>query len=160
MIDFNAGVLSGKALGNVFLGENIKNYINELYAGYKVSYFEYFLPDDERRLAYTINDTMTIAALANGTIISIGGNVNYKGRYNNILQTGQTMRDIIKLTYKQRVFNGCIIINDDFGFSFELPAPYDEIADSIAYVPLDLVLNEIRVADYSDWNFKKQNAER
>ncbi|BFT81930.1 hypothetical protein [Enterobacter pseudoroggenkampii] len=59
------------------------------------------------------------------------------------------------MTNKQRIFNGFIIINDDFGFSFELPALYDEIADSIAHVPLDLAFNEIRVADYSDWNPQK-----
>ena len=113
------------------------------------------MPDDKKRLAYIVDDTMTIATLEDGTIISIGCNVNYKGRYNKILQTGQTMGEIIGLTYKQRIFNGCFIINDDFGFSFELPAPYDKIADSIAHVPLDLVLNEIRVADYSDWNPQK-----
>lgn len=142
-------------LGNVFLGENISKYMNELYTGFKVNYFDYFLPDDEKRLAYIVDDTITIATIEDGTIISIGCNVSYKGRYNNILQTGQTMRQIIDLTNKQRIFNGFIIINDDFGFSFELPAPYDEIADSIAHVPLDLVLNEIRVADYSDWNPQK-----
>ena len=27
MIDFNADILSGRALGNVFLGENISKYI-------------------------------------------------------------------------------------------------------------------------------------
>ncbi|ELE9728147.1 hypothetical protein RM407_001778 [Enterobacter kobei] len=155
MIDFNADILSGSSLGNVFLGENISKHISELYADYKITYFDYLLPDDEKRLAYIVDDTMTIATLEDGTIISIGCNVNYKGRYNNILQTGQTMREIIELTYKQRIFNGCVIINDDFGFSFELPAPYDEIADNIAHIPLDLVLNEIRVADYSDWNPKK-----
>lgn len=152
MIDFGADIVSGRAMGNVFLGADINDYMNELYSGHKVTYFEYILPDDEKRQAYIIDDTMTIATLANGKIISIGCNVNYKGMYNNILQTGQTMKEIIDLTYKQRIFNGCVIINDDFGISFELPAPYDEIADSIAHVPLDLALNEIRVADYSDWN--------
>lgn len=155
MINFYADILSGRALGNVFLGENISKYMNELYDDFKVTYFDYFLPDGEKRLAYIVGDTMTIATLEDGTIISIGCNVNYKGRYNNILHTGQTMREIIELTCKQRIFNDCIIVNDDFGFSFELPAPYDEIADSIAHIPLDLILNEIRVADYSDWNPQK-----
>ena len=78
MIDFNADILSGRALGNVF-GDNISKYISELYAGYKVTYFDYFLPDDKKRLAYIVDDTMTIATLEDGTIISIGCNVNYKG---------------------------------------------------------------------------------
>lgn len=37
MIDFNADILSGRALGNVFLGENISKYMNELYTGFKVN---------------------------------------------------------------------------------------------------------------------------
>lgn len=116
MIDFYADILSGRALGSVYLGENISKYMNELYTDFKVNYFDYFLPDDEKRLAYIVDDTITIATLEDGTIFSIGCNVSYKGRYNNILQTGQTMRQIIDLTNKQRIFNGFIIINDDLVF--------------------------------------------
>lgn len=73
--------------------------MNELYANLKVNYFDYFLPEDEKRLAYILDDIMTIATLKYGATISIGCNVNYKGRYNNILRTDQTKRQIIELTY-------------------------------------------------------------
>ena len=76
MIDFYADILSGRALGNLFLGENISKYTNELYTDFKVNYFDYFLPDDEKRLAYIVDDTITIATIEDGTIISIGCNVS------------------------------------------------------------------------------------
>jgi len=56
------------------------------------------------------------------------------------------------LTSRQRIFNGSLIIDDDFGFSFVIPSPYDEIADVIDHMPPDLILNEMYVADFSSWN--------
>ncbi|CBJ40818.1 hypothethical protein (plasmid) [Ralstonia solanacearum CMR15] len=56
------------------------------------------------------------------------------------------------MTERQRIFNGCLVINDDFGFSFVLPHPYDEIADSVGDIPLDLIFDEIYVSDFSAWN--------
>ena len=152
MIDLSANINSGKSIGNVFLGENINIYMNEFYANHKVDYFEYYLPDNEKRLAYIIDETITVAAPSNGPIVSVGCNEHYQGKYNGLLHTGQTMRDVIKLTDRQRIFNGCIIVNDDFGFLFDLPAPYDEIADEVGHIPLNLILNNIRVADFSEWN--------
>ncbi|HGB5613260.1 TPA: hypothetical protein ACIVSE_004570, partial [Salmonella enterica subsp. enterica serovar Javiana] len=60
--------------------------------------------------------------------------------------------EIKKLTYRQRIFNGSIIIDEDFGFLFILPSPFDEIADSIDSIPSDLKLNEIYIGDYSFWD--------
>lgn len=51
--------------------------------------------------------------------------------------------DIIKLTISQKIYNGSIVINDDFGISFILPCPYDEIADSINDIPGGVIINEI-----------------
>ena len=62
------------------------------------------------------------------------------------------MSEIFKFTKKQRIFNGSIIIDDDFGVSFVLPFPYDEIADTINDIPPDLVINEVYLSDYSSWN--------
>ena len=129
--------------------------MSDFYVNHKVDHFEYYLPDNERRLAYTIDETITVAALSNGTIVSIGCNEHYKGKWNGLLHTGQTMKDVIKLTDRQRIFNGCIIVNDDFGFLFGLPAPYDEIADEVEHIPLDIVLNNIRVGDFSEWKPSK-----
>lgn len=155
MIDINADIISNNSIGNINLGENVETYLNDMYSNHSVRFFEYLLPDDEKRMAYVIDETITIATLPNGLIISIGCNEKYKGYYMNSLHTGIKMSDIIKLTDNQRIFNGCIIVNDDFGFSIDLPVPYDEIADDIDHIPLDFILKEMRVADYYSWKPKK-----
>ncbi|MFP1860120.1 hypothetical protein [Lonsdalea quercina] len=155
MIDMNADIISNTSIGNIVLGENIDRYLNDIYLNHIFRSFDYFLPDDEKRMAYVIDETITIATLSDGLIKSIGCNEKYKGCYMNSLRTGMRMTDIIKLTDNQRIFNGCIIVNDDFGLSIDLPAPYDEIADDIEHVPLELILKEIRVADYYSWKPKK-----
>ncbi|MBN3131133.1 MULTISPECIES: hypothetical protein [Pectobacterium] len=155
MIDINANIISNKSIGNIVLGDNIELYLNDMYSNHVIRVFDYFLPDDEKRMAYVIDETITIATLSNGLIKSVGCNEKYKGCYMNSLRTGMRMSDIIILTDNQRIFNGCIIVNDDFGFSIDLPAPYDEIADDIEHVPLELSLKEMRVADYYSWKPKK-----
>lgn len=152
MIDFNAEVISGYSMGNVVLGRNISEYIDELYSRHKVELKEYSVPDGEVRSAYTLDDTMTIVVDSSGLILSVGCNQSYTGRYKECLYPGQSMRDIIGLTSRQRIFNGSLIIDDDFGFSFVIPPPYDEIADAMDHMPLDLILNEIYVANFSSWN--------
>ena len=109
----------------------------------------YNLPDDETRVAYVVNDTITIVTLSDGAIFSIGCNVHYQGLYRGVLSTGMSFGQVKKLTKRQRIFNGSIILDDDFGFSYALPAPYDEIADSTENIPLDLILNEIYISDSS-----------
>lgn len=63
---------------------------------------------------------------------------------------------IKKLTERQRIFNGVIILNEDFGFCYVLPTPYDEIADSIENIPPTLTLDEIYISDFSSWLHKPQ----
>ncbi|MDR9857353.1 hypothetical protein RJP21_27540 [Paenibacillus sp. VCA1] len=158
MIDFNAEIISGYSMGNVVLGRNISEYIDELYSRHRAQLKEYSVPDDEVRSAYTLDGTMTIVVDSNGLIASIGCNQNYTGRYRERLYAGQSMRDIIGLTSRQRIFNGSLIIDDDFGFSFVIPSPYDEIADAMEHMPLDLIFNEIYVADFSSWNPRNSGA--
>ncbi|GLR09515.1 hypothetical protein COO59_04795 [Mixta theicola] len=155
MININADIVSNKSIGDIFLGDNIENYLIEMHSNHVVRSFDYFLPDNEKRMAYVVDETITIATLSNGLITSVGCNEKYKGCYMNSLYTGMRMSDLIKSTDNQRIFNGSIIINDDFGFSIDLPEPYDEIADDIDQVPLDLILKVMRVADYSSWKPKK-----
>lgn len=155
MIDFNAEVISGYSMGNVVLRRNISDYIDEAYLRHRVELEEYSVPDGEVRSAYILDDTMTIVADSNGLIVSIGCNQSYKGRYKGCLYAGQSMRDIIGLTSRQRIFNGSLIIDDDFGFSFVIPPPYNEISDAAEHMPLDLIFNEIYVADFSSWNPNK-----
>lgn len=155
MIDINADIISNKSIGNIVLGDNIKRYFSEMHSNYAVRTFDYFLPDNEKRIAYVVDETITIATLSNGLIISIGCNERYRGHYMNSLHTGMIMSDVIKSTDKQRIFNGCIIVNDDFGFLIDLPEPYDEIADDIDHIPLGLILKEMRVADCYSWKPKR-----
>ncbi|WP_249384152.1 hypothetical protein [Chitinivorax sp. B] len=154
MIDFNANIVSGTSIGNVFINSKIDDYVNEMYSSFEVKQREYALPDDSIRISYVLNDTLTIATMPDGNIFSVGCNVKYKGLYKGILFAGQAMGEIVKVTCRQRIFNGSIIVDDDFGFSFVLPPPYDEIADSIDQIPMTVTLNEIYVSDFSSWNPK------
>lgn len=152
MFDFSAEIKSFHSLGNVLLNTNISVYLPEMYADHCVEYKEYLLPDRSKRFAYVLDDTLTISTEPDGNIFSIGCNQNYKGLYKNLLYAGQEVGEIKKTTYRQRILNGSIIINEDFGFLFILPSPFDEIADSIDNIPSDLKLNEIYIGDYSFWN--------
>lgn len=152
MIDFNADIVSGHSIGNVFLNDDIGRYFSDMYSFHHVEVKEYYIPDGTKKNAYILDDTMKIVVSQDGIIFSIGCNQEYKGLYNTALHTGQTMSEIFKFTKKQRIFNGSIIIDDDFGVSFVLPFPYDEIADAINDIPPDLVINEVYVSDYSSWN--------
>lgn len=151
MIDFKAEIKSKCSAANVRLMSNIAEYMSELHKNHKVKIESYVLPDNETRTAYKIDDTLTLSTLSDGTIFFIGCNANYKGLYRGILSTGMSFGQIKKLTTRQRIFNGSIIIDDDFGFSYILPQPYDEIADSINDIPLSLILEEIYISDFSFW---------
>ncbi|HGM6735706.1 TPA: hypothetical protein ACKQB8_002151 [Serratia marcescens] len=94
---------------------------------------------------------MTIATDKDGVIFSLGCNERYKGGYKGIIFTGMKVMDVIKLTKTQKLYNGSIIINDDFGISLILPPPYDEIADTIKHIPEDIEINEFFVSDFSFW---------
>ncbi|WP_259462940.1 hypothetical protein [Pectobacterium parmentieri] len=90
-----------------------------------------------------------------GKIVSVGCNENYKGRYKDKLYPGMVMEELLDLTKSRRILNGTLIVDEDYGLSFTLPSPYDEIADYIEHIPLDLKLNEIYVSDNSFWAPKK-----
>ncbi len=79
----------------------------------------------------------------------MGGNEDYCGKYNGTLYPGMTMEALIRHAKELRIVNGSLIVDGDYGLSFSLPAPYDEIADVIQQIPLDLPLNEIYVCDHS-----------
>ncbi len=149
MIDFTADIKSMYSAANILLGDNISMYTNELYTAHQVEIKKYSLPNNKMRFAYVVDGIITIATLPNGTIFSIGCNSHYKGFYRGILSTGMSFSQIQKLTKRQRILNGTIIIDDDFGFFYVLPVPYDEIADSIVDIPQELILNEAYISDPS-----------
>ncbi|WP_380184776.1 hypothetical protein [Kalamiella sp. sgz302252] len=152
LIDFSTAILSYRSVGNVFLNENISIYIDEMYSRFNVEVKKYALPDGDERIAYFLDSTMTIATKSDGIIFSVGCNNKYKGGYKKIIYPGDTIGKIINFTERQRIFNGSLIIDNDFGISFILPAPYDEIADNLNDLPLGLEFKEIYVSDYSSWN--------
>ena len=156
MIDLAAEIKSKHSIANILLQDNISTYMNELYEHHKVEIKNYTLPDGETRTAYIIDSTLTLSTLPDGTIFSIGCNKQYKGLYQNMLSAGMPFDQIKKLTKRQRIFNGVIILNEDFGLCYVLPAPYDEIADGIENIPPTLTLNEIYISDFSSWLHKPQ----
>jgi hypothetical protein len=139
------------SIANIALEENISTYIDELYASHKIEIKKYNLPNGEVRSAYVVDDIVTVVTLPDGKIFSIGCNRHYQGLYKGILSTGMSFAQVQKLTKRQRIFNGAIILDDDFGVSYTLPSPYDEIADSVADIPQELMLEEIYVSDFSSW---------
>ncbi|MBH2562331.1 hypothetical protein I5K95_00020 [Serratia marcescens] len=151
MIDFKARIVSGVSMGNVAINGNISLYINEMHSRFSVKIKSYFLPDGSERKSYTVDNTLTVVTDKNGVILSLGCNAHYQGSYNGIRFPGMKIIDIIKLTTSQKIYNGSIIINDDFGVSFILPPPYDEIADAINYIPAGVIINEIFISDFSFW---------
>jgi len=151
VIDFTADIKSMYSAANIVLGENISTHIDELYANHKVEIKKYNLPDGEVRSAYVVDGTITVATLPDGKICSIACNVHYQGLYKGILSTGMSFAQVQKLTKRQRIFNGVIVLDDDFGFCYTLPFPYDEIADSIADIPKELILEEIYFSDFSSY---------
>ncbi|MCJ8205734.1 hypothetical protein [Pseudomonas sp. RGM2987] len=156
MIDFTAEIIPDHCAANILLRENISTYANDLYEKHQVEVKSYTLPDNETRTAYVVDKTVTISTLPDGTIFAIGCNTRYTGKYKNLLSTGMSFDQIKKLTTRQRIFNGSLIIDDDFGFSYILPSPYDEIADSIGDIPPDLRLDEIYISDFSSWRGGQQ----
>ncbi|WP_416260207.1 hypothetical protein [Gibbsiella quercinecans] len=158
MIDFNAEIMSFYSIGNILLNDNISQYIEDMYSNFNVDIKEYLIPFpfNEINIAYVLDDgVMRVSTTQAGVIISVGCNENYKGKYKDKLYSGITMGELLDLTKSQRILNGTIIVDEDYGLSFTLPSPYDEIADYIEHIPLDLKLNEIYVSDNSFWAPKK-----
>ncbi|WP_369324547.1 hypothetical protein AB4I13_08840 [Serratia marcescens] len=151
MIDFNARIVSGASIGNVVLNENISLYINEMHSRFSVKIKNHSLPDGSERKSYTADNTLSVITDKDGVILSLGCNAHYQGACNGIIFPRIEIKDIIKLTISQKIYNGSIVINDDFGISFILPCPYDEIADAINDIPGVVIINEIFVSDFSFW---------
>ena len=61
------------------------------------------------------------------------------------------MRKLISITDKILIKNGSLVIDQDYGMIITLPSPYDEIADNLKDIPLNLILNEIYVGNFDSW---------
>jgi hypothetical protein len=122
-----------------------------MYSRFSITVKKHFLSDGSERKSYTVDNTLSVITDKDDVILSLGCNAHYQGSYNGIIFPGMEITDIIKLTVSQKIYNGSIIIDDDFGVSFILPPPYDEIADAISHIPSGLTINEIFVSDFSFW---------
>ena len=156
MIDFNADIISYKSIGNIEIGRNVEFYIDELYKNFDVKETQYVVSKsvekDEIRYEYSLNnDTVRFSTDIDGQIIVVGCNENYRGKYKNKLYAGITMGKLINLTNKQWIKFGALVIDQDYGMIITLPSPYDEIADYLKDIPLNLILNEIYVGNFDSW---------
>lgn len=154
MIDFKERIIPGCSIGNIRLESNIESYLNDLYLNYKVGCNKVELPSREMIIHYTLDDIVTISTDEEGKIFSVSCNSGYSGKANNFLYAGMTFHELKKKTFLQRIFNGYLIINREFGLAFELPQPYDEIADDINDIPDCLHLDVLSVSDFSSWKRK------
>ena len=71
MIDFTANIKSKHSAANILIGENISSYIDELYNKHSIKIKNYNLPDEETRVAYVVNDTITIATPVSYTHLTL-----------------------------------------------------------------------------------------
>lgn len=149
MIDLNAPIVPGRSIGNIIMGKNISDYIQEMYYHHAYNRKQHSLPNGIVRTVYTVDEAITVVTDSSGVICSLGCNENYKGTYQNRLHPGQTLEEIVQATTWQRIFNGLLII--DTQFTFVIPKPYDETAVIVENIPRDVVFNEIYIVDFSSW---------
>lgn len=149
-INFSADIEPGIGLANIKINMPVARYVQDMYARYSVEVRNYSVP--VLRTVYILNDVVRITVGQDGIISAIGCNERYEGKVAGLeLFPGQKFCDIRAATNRQRIFNGSLIVDEDFGLSFVLPPPYDEVADTLEDIPGNLVLPEIYVADFSSW---------
>ena len=155
MVNVNADIISYLSIGDIEIGKNIVNY-DFYHDPVFINSFSSSNPELTGRIVfyYDLDECMYVSTEEDGTIIALGCHENYKGKYNKKLYPGITMGELIKSTNSQRILNGTLVVDEDYGISFTLPSPYNEIADYIEHIPLDLKLNEIYVEDNSFWEPK------
>ena len=99
---------------------------------------------------YIINKNIKINTSEKGEILNISCTNTYYGKYKDILYLGITVQEVISKTDKQVIMFDSLFVNQDYGFCFVLPYPYNDI-DYISYLPKDLVLKEFTVGRFEKW---------
>ena len=102
---------------------------------------------------YIINKNIKINTSEKGEILNISCTNTYYGKYKDILYLGITVQEVISKTDKQVIMFDSLFVNQDYGFCFVLPYPYNDI-DYISHLPKDLVLKEFMVGRFEKW-FRK-----
>ncbi|AMO46712.1 hypothetical protein GA0061071_106178 [Kosakonia oryzendophytica] len=152
MIDLNADIISNHSLGNICLGQSIDVYLEELLERFTVETKIYppAHPQAETMHGYFINHgAMVVFTNSLDIIVSVGCNQTYSGKYRQTLYPGITMEKLSMLVKEVRILHGALIVDNDYGLSFPLPSPHDELADHLHQIPPELTLNEIYVYDHS-----------
>jgi hypothetical protein len=153
-IDYKADIISGKSLANIQIGKNIEEYLQYIHT-YRIK-FEIKKYNENKKNeihSYLINENILVNTFPNGKILNISALNYYEGTLNKKIKSGMTVKQIKNNSENQRINNGCLFINNDYGFCYCLPSPYNEITDNIKNLPNNLVLNEI-VVDNLEWWFK------
>ena len=99
---------------------------------------------------YIINKNIKINTSEKGEILNISCTNTYYGKYKDILYLGITVQEVISKTDKQVIMFDSLFVNQDYGFCFVLPYPYNDI-DYIFHLPKDLVLKEFMVGRFEKW---------
>jgi hypothetical protein len=153
-IDYKANIISGKSLANIQIGNNIEEYLEYVYTyGINIEIKKYNENKRNEIHSYLINKNLLVNTFPNGNIINITSLNSYEGTLNKKIKSGMTFEQIKNSSKNQIVMNGCLFINNDYGFCYCLPSPYDEIADAIKQIPNGLILNKIMI-DNLIWWFK------
>lgn len=151
-MNIHAEIISGKSIADIEIGESIDSYLPAIYQeNRKVELNVYDNPGIKLH-SYRIDDGLiTINADKNGTILNLSCRHPYKGKYQGKLYPGMSIAQIVAASQKQLLIHGYLVVDNDFGFCFNLPHPYDDDFDFISQLPNDLILGEVYVKDKEWW---------
>jgi hypothetical protein len=90
-----------------------------------------------------------------GKVVRIWCFPNYEGKFREVFHPGMTVAEVIRLSNKQAFIHGMLVIDAEFGASFDVPEvyngkPYDDV-DSAKQLPAEMILEQIHVMDNEWW---------
>lgn len=151
-MNINAEIISGKSIGDIEIGKSIDAYLPSIYQENKKVEVNVYDNPGIKLHSYRIDDGLiTINADEGGTILNVSCKSPYKGKYQGKLYPGMSVAQIVAATQKQLLIHGFLVVDNDFGFCFNLPHPYDDDLDHISELPDDLILDEVYVKDKEWW---------
>lgn len=153
-MNYNDEIKSGTSVAGFYIGENINSYLPHLYLQeVEVDRVIFSKGKSNEIHRYIIDKNIKINTSEKGEILNISCTNTYYGKYKDILYLGITVQEVISKTDKQVIMFDSLFVNQDYGFCFVLPYPYNDI-DYISHLPKDLVLKEFMVGRFEKW-FRK-----
>ena len=153
-MNYNDEIKSGISVAGFHIGENINSYLPHLYLQeVEVDRVIFSKGKSNEIHRYIIDKNIKINTSEKGEILNISCTNTYYGKYKDILYLGITVQEVISKTDKQVIMFDSLFVNQDYGFCFVLPYPYNDI-DYIFHLPKDLVLKEFMVGRFEKW-FRK-----